>query len=204
MPKPRRRLAFTLIEVLTVMAIISILLGLVIVAGSGAFERAKRARASAEIQAMSTALDAYKIDNGTYPLTNAVTGIGMPNGLLVNTAANPYSMTSQDGKGTVYIQNSQLLYFNLSGQTNFTSKPLPGTKAYMSFPISQVGDPNGTVSGETYVRDPWTYAYGYSTGTTNNPPTGYPYNGNGFFDLWSTAGTLTSKPNTNAWISNWQ
>jgi len=37
--------------------------------------------------------------------------------------------------------------------------------------------------------------------------TSYPYNGTGFFDLWSTAGkglVGSTAANTNAWISNWQ
>jgi len=47
--------SFTLIELLTVMAIIAILAALVLMAGMGVMNKAARSRASAEIQAMSTA-----------------------------------------------------------------------------------------------------------------------------------------------------
>ncbi len=197
--------SFTLIELLTVIFIISLLAALVLYAGGGIIQKAKRSRAATEIQAMSTALESYKTDNGTYPTTNAFTGFLMPGTLLTNSAAAPYFSTTLDGTMTAYKQTSQLLYLALSGQTNFTDNPAAGTKSYMAFRANQVGDPTGAVSGATYVQDPWGYSYGYSTGTTNNAPApSYPYNGTGFFDLWSTGGFLVAKVNTNAWISNWQ
>ena len=82
------------------------------------------------------------------------------------------------------------------------SPPPSGAKSYVQFKDNQVANQAGPFS---YVHDPYNYSYGYSTGT---PPgaatTNYPYNGGGFFDLWSTGGKLSTAPNTNAWISNWQ
>jgi prepilin-type N-terminal cleavage/methylation domain-containing protein len=191
MVQRKNRLAsFTLVEVLTVMAIIAILAALVLYAASGVMNKAKRSRAASEIQAMSAALEGYKTDNGSYP--SAI-------GLLTNTYAN------NDGSGILYQQSSQLLYQTLSGQTNFTDTPVAGIKVYMPFKLNQIGDLTGATTGGSYVKDPWNYSYGYSTGTN----TSYPYNGNGFFDLWSTSGLLQAKVSatpslTNAWISNWQ
>jgi general secretion pathway protein G len=210
MLRKKRLASFTLVELLFVMAIIIILASLMLFAGSGVIQKAKRSRASGEIQALSTALEGYKTDNGIYPSTNAATGFAMPGTLLTNSAAAPYFSTTLDGTSTTYKQTSQVLYLALSGQTNFTDNPAGGVKAYMSFKRNQVGDPTGAVSGATYVQDPWAYSYGYSTGTTNNATTpSYPYNGTGFFDLWSTGGLLAAQVNTtpsltNAWISNWQ
>jgi prepilin-type N-terminal cleavage/methylation domain-containing protein len=190
--------SFTLIELLTVIAIIAILAALVLYAGSGALNEAARKRAASEIQAISTALENYKTDNGIYPNTNVATGFGMANSiLLTNSAATPYFSTSLDGTGPDYQKGSQLLYLNLTGMTNFSDVPATGVKSYMSLKRSQVGD----ASGGSYVKDPWNYSYGYSTG---NGTTSFPYNGNGFFDLWSTGGTLSGNANTNTWISNWQ
>lgn len=185
--------SFTLVELLTVMTIIAILAALTLAAASGVMTKAKRNRAAGEIQAMSSALEGYKADNGIYAPSDGTQ-------LLTNT---PY--TSYDGTSVNYQTNGQLLYQALSGQTNFTATPISGRKAYMSFKQSQIGDPTGTVSGGTYVQDPWGYCYGYSTGNAAN----FPYNGSGFFDLWSTGGLLkaqvTATPNlTNAWISNWR
>ena len=62
-----RRAAFTLIELLTVIAIILVLAGLLLHIAGNANTKASLARAQAEIQAMSSALESYKTDNGTYP-----------------------------------------------------------------------------------------------------------------------------------------
>jgi type II secretory pathway pseudopilin PulG len=175
------------------MAIILILAGLLLSAGSGVMNKAKRSRASSEIQAMSTALEGYKTDNGIYPPT--------ANTLLTNT------YTANDGStvGGLYQITSQLLYQALSGQTNFMDTPVAGVKSYMQFKANQIGNNTAaagtTGSGSSYVRDPWNYSYGYSTATNS---TATPYNGAGFFDLWSTAGYLHANSNTNAWLSNWQ
>jgi len=178
------RASFTLIELLTVMAIIAILSALTIAAASGVMVKVKRSRAAGEIQAISTALESYKIDNGIYPSSDGI--------LTTNT----YS--TYDGTQINYQTNSTLLYEALSGQTNFTAIPVAGVKSYMSFKGNQIGNPAGSYS---YITDPWGYSYGYSTGSAATPP----YNGSGFFDVWSTGGLINGKQsNLNAWISNWQ
>jgi len=186
---PKRRLAsFTLIELLTVMAIIAILAGLILYAGSGVMLKAKRSRASSEIQAMSTALEGYKTDNGIYPPAS-------------NMLTNAYAANDGSQSGGLYQLSSQLLYQALASQTNFTATPT-GAKVYMSFKANQIGDLTGAVTGGSYVQDPWAYSYGYSTATNSAGLT--PYNGAGFFDLWSTGGLKAAQANTNAWLSNWQ
>jgi prepilin-type N-terminal cleavage/methylation domain-containing protein len=189
--RPRRNRAgassFTLIELLVVMTIIAILAGLILAAGTGVIYSAGRKRAAAEIVAMGTALEGYKTDNGIYPPSDGV--------LMTNAYA------TYDGRTQNYWTNSTLVYIALTGQTNYTATPAAGIKTYMTFKPNQVGDLTGAVTGASYVKDPWGYSYGYSTATNTSGAT--PYNGNGFFDLWSTGKALTSNPNTNAWISNW-
>jgi hypothetical protein len=131
--------------------------------------------------AMSTALESYKNDNGHYPQ------IGI---LLTNTYADSDGSSSSGN----YARSSQVLYQALAGQTNFTTTP-NGARAYMNFKVSQVSS-----TSPTYVQDAWGNAYGYSTGTTNS----YPYNDHGFFDFWSTGGSLHGSSSfTNTWINNW-
>lgn len=65
-----RRAAFTLLELLAVMAIISVLVGLVLGLGRRAVEAGKVARARAELAALSAALDAYQHTYGDYPQTD--------------------------------------------------------------------------------------------------------------------------------------
>jgi len=197
--QPRRGGAesFTLIELLLTMAIIAILMGLTFAAVTALYSRASRSRASSEIQAMSAALEGYKTDNGIYPPSDGSL-------LLTNT---PYA--NFDGTSVNYQTNSQILYQALSGQTNFSDVHAAGVKTYMNFKANQLGNLNSTGAwgaGSTYVQDPWTYSYAYSTGPSVSTvgATNSPYNGPGFFDLWSTGGLLAAKVNTNAWISNWQ
>lgn len=65
----RRRDAFTLIEVLVVIIVIAILATLV---GPSLFRNvsdARSATARTQIETFGTALDAYRLDNGSYPTT---------------------------------------------------------------------------------------------------------------------------------------
>ncbi len=192
--------SFTLIELLVVMAIIAILAAFLINAGIGVIKKAQRSRANAEISAMSTALEGYKTDNGIYPLTTAV-----------NLLTNNYATVDANAAAGVYQQNAQTLYFALSGQTNFLDTALGVNKSYMQFKATMLGNITTTAgtapsaSTSTYVRDPFKVAYGYATG---NSTTSYPFNGNGFFDLWSTGGITYTQEQannslTNAWLSNW-
>jgi len=65
------RSAFTLVELLVVIAIIVILAGLLLSTSGFVQEKAGIERAKNEIAAISTALEAYKLDNGDYPTTGA-------------------------------------------------------------------------------------------------------------------------------------
>ena len=67
MRSSRQRSAFTIIELLIVMAIIIVLAGLIIATSGYVQEKSKRSRTEAEIAAMSAALESYKADNGIYP-----------------------------------------------------------------------------------------------------------------------------------------
>jgi prepilin-type N-terminal cleavage/methylation domain-containing protein len=195
----RRLASFTLIELLTVMAIIAILAALTLAAASGVMNQAARKRAASEIQAMSTALESYKTDNGIYPVGNTTAGTAS---ILTGPPGGTYPL---DPTGAGYQNASEALYQALSGQKFFGDTPGSVGKSYMSFKVNQVAVPNGPLS---YVKDPWSYSYGYSTGSPKTPATAAdpaPYNGAGFFDLWSTGGTKGLKAtDANTWISNWQ
>ena len=61
------RRAFTILELLIVMAIIIVLGGLILATANYVQKKGKRSRAEAEIAAISAALENYKADNGVYP-----------------------------------------------------------------------------------------------------------------------------------------
>ena len=63
----RRKSGFTLIEILLVVVIIGILAGIGIPAISGKSETAKISQAKANINAISSALAIYEMNNGAYP-----------------------------------------------------------------------------------------------------------------------------------------
>lgn len=64
--RPRRQ-AFTLMELLLVVLIISILMGIVLGFTGYASRAAARSRALADIQKIKDALEQYRLANGTYP-----------------------------------------------------------------------------------------------------------------------------------------
>jgi len=190
-PYKRSLASFTLIELLTVITIIAILAALTLIAAQTVLNSAARSRAKAEVQTIGTALDSYKTDNAIYPLASFLT-------------TNSYGSSDGSVNGGLYEQSSEALYQALSGQTNYTTAPAAGIKSYFSFKKNQIGN----AAGPSYVQDPWSYSYGYSTGNPSTPPTTNdptPYNGAGFFDLWSTGGLVQPQAtNVNTWISNWK
>ena len=193
-PCRKRRDSFTLVELLTVIAVIVILTALTLSAANGVSAQAARSRARTEIQALSTALESYKTDNGIYPsATNFVD-------------TNAYAENDASLIPGCYESSAQILFQALAGRTNFSDSPSAECKSYMSFRADQLGNagvaPGTSGAASTYVADPWGYSYGYSTGGTNAAQ--YPFNGTGFFDLWTTAGGVGQSTNAKAWVSNWQ
>jgi len=72
MPRETRRTAFTLIELLTVMAIITLLIGILTPSLSAARNRATKTAIQAQINAMSVGLESFKSDEDEYPPSNAI------------------------------------------------------------------------------------------------------------------------------------
>src|SRR5215467_14406055 len=72
--RKRRYTAFSLIELIVVIAIIVIVAGLVLSTVGYVQRKAARSRAETEIASMSAALEGYKADNGIYPQNALVAG----------------------------------------------------------------------------------------------------------------------------------
>ena len=198
-----RRNSFSLVELLVVILIIAILAGLTLAAGEGVMNQAARSRAKSEMQAIATALESYKADNGVYPWTNSVVSGGTFN------STNDYTVQDGSSSGGTYTVSAQILYEALSGLTNYTDTPVAGIKTYLNFKAGQLGNTTTTAGSSysaataTYVQDPFGYPYGYYANLSTAANTA-PINGSGFFDLWSTGGTTLTTVNwTSNWISNW-
>jgi prepilin-type N-terminal cleavage/methylation domain-containing protein len=192
-----RPTSFTLVELLTVMAIIAILAALTIAAYTGVAKNSMRSRTHTEIEALSAALESYKADNGGYP-SPATPSF---------TTANDYAMNMPSTVGGPYISSSQLLYQSLTGQTNYGDVPpaaASGVKVYFTFKKAQLGNDKTGAGAPIYIEDPFGNSYGYFSGVISGSTTNAPNNGAGLFDLWSTGGaTTTGNTSTNTYITDW-
>jgi prepilin-type N-terminal cleavage/methylation domain-containing protein len=208
------RSGFTLIEMITVVAIMILLAGLVISTASWAQRKAAMDRATGEIKAMGAGIDAYKIDNGTVPQSEDTD-------LL-----DPRIHFSPAGSssGSYYQKASAYLYGALTGDLDPVGKPdgkpEAGNKAYYSFTRAQTNatrDATGAISQVNYIQDPFGNAYGYSTAglkeeaeyrkqVQRNPTYARPADKKGFnaatYDLWSTGGATTQE-GQGKWAKNW-
>lgn len=186
--------AFTLLELIVVIAVIIILAGLVLSTVGYVQKKGARARAETEIAAMSAACESYKADNGVYPRDNTTT---------------QYTDTLDarrnfDATQSVYQNASFYLYTQLSGDSSGSRSPTG--KSYMEFKPKMLLPPSGTGT-VTAISDPFGNSYGYSTANQADPATPKGYNPT--FDLWSTAGVAPSPTPTppatqqDLWIKNW-
>jgi len=212
---------FTLIEMLTVMAVIAILASLVIAVAGYAQSTAAKERAKGEIAALSTACENYKADNGGYPRAKKT------DELDPRKFGNP--ATGDSGKK--YQDASLRLYVALSGDSkpdedHPDGRPEPEQKAYYEFK-PEVLDfkkaPDGKIKEINYLKDPWGNSYGYSTAAANaeeeyrsdlrkNPQATRAATAPGYnptFDLWSTGGSTRNAVDGNEqvdvkkWVKNW-
>lgn len=207
---PRNQSAFTLLELLTVIAIILILVGISVGTYGYANNKAARSRAEAEIRALATACENYKADNGEYPRV-LPPPLNQPTDQSATDTLN--AATAFNQPPTDYTQASLLLYQLLSGlkPDGSAHKDAAGNalKSYFEFKPNQLKKSGNTVQ---YLSDPWGNPYGYSTArfydqnisTASPTPRGY----NPTVDIWSTAGRKKEDYSTAAlanslWIKNW-
>jgi prepilin-type N-terminal cleavage/methylation domain-containing protein len=191
LPRPVESRAFTVVELLIVMAIILILAGLILATSSYVQKKGARSRAEAEIAAMSAALENYKADNGIYPRSTA------SDDLDARTVSDPNSYRSASGE----------FYAQIIGDADYDDVSDTGAKAYMTFKpnMKSVPDPTKPAGSgnKTFARDPFGNSYGYSTAGAKYaetiPPPATPRGYNPTFDLWSTA----TETDSSRWIKNW-
>jgi prepilin-type N-terminal cleavage/methylation domain-containing protein len=216
-----RNNGFTLVEMLTVIAVIVILTGLVIGISSSVQYKAAKSQAQGVIASLSAACEAYKADNGGYPRTEAETDLLDPR---------------TDGVPSIYPRSCQILYMALSGdldRNSVTDKDLP---RYFDFrpELINANRANGridTAAGSVrFIQDPWGNSYGYSTARMRDeedylqtvrtarqdgkkqPDRPVKVRGyNTSFDLWSTGNCASSQADTAGtglrdsprWVKNW-
>jgi prepilin-type N-terminal cleavage/methylation domain-containing protein len=201
----KRLRAFTLIELLTVMAVIVVLAGLTLMGAGYANKKAATSRAEAEIQALSAALESYKADQGTYPIPTDAAQAALRSGTTFPPDYSPLP--------TKYFVSSRALYQGLSADGNdallggsiaSSGSKVEGATRYFDFKTKMLGGvpSTGIISGSVYVQDPFGYCYGYYTpnvtGSGASSATGYNPN----FDLWCTGGSTLASGSL-GWNKNW-
>jgi len=179
MPRTTGPSAFTLIEILVVIAIIAILAGLLLQTSAYVQEKAGISRAQIEIKGMENALERYKVDNGDYPPSTGGTA-------NAGSDSDPSSGALLDALMPITSTNSNsIVYFP------FPNKMLGPT-------VNSQQSDAAVRQAAKYVQDPWGNSYHYQY------PGDAERSGTNTFDLWSEGrqGSANSG-NTNKWIKNW-
>ena len=194
--------AFTLIELMAVITIIVILAGLVIGGMGYVTEKQAKSKATVQIALLSKALEEYKLDMGTYPLTADKSTFAATSG----TATSPDLYIALFYEGYDYaVKSSPATWVKAVGSN--TSYP-KSTKIYVSGLdptstkqgwVASVASP-GTPPASTPVLDPWGNQYCYRTAvgvpTANDPAPANAATQNPDFDLWSMGKDGKTKPGT--------
>lgn len=217
--------AFTLIEMLTVMAVIAILASILLSLNGLVQRKAALTRAKGEIVAMSSACESYKSDFGSYPEDSA-------SDPAESSTVKLCPLIDGDPGKPIYRDANLTLYKALSGDAKPGGNPEPPasrtdkpdgrseTKPYYEFRPAQIcKTATGDIKG---IQDPFGNLYGYSTNAAyfeqlyrsslqSNPNAKRLKNGgyNPTFDLWSTGGVISQQtgaaldPDRNRWEKNW-
>ncbi|MFP4351709.1 MAG: type II secretion system protein [Puniceicoccaceae bacterium] len=134
----RNRYAFTLVELLTVIAVIAILAAITFGISAGVYERQSRTRAEAELSALASALEAYRAQHGSYPVADG---------------------TDWDG------ENAEILYQALTGQIDPKGDEPETKKVFIDISKFELKDETDkdedTFSDDNAFLDPWGLPYGY-------------------------------------------
>lgn len=127
---------FTLLELLVVIAVIAILAGLVLSTAGFIQKKGATARAQAEIEALSSALESYKVEYGDYPTGTNGTSSG----------------TATPGTNNAFLRAA--LAPNGSNSLN------PLNKVFFEFPKGMGSSTNLSDTNQP-VLDPFGEGYGY-------------------------------------------
>ncbi len=152
MSLPQKRSAFTLIELLTVIAIIAILMGLLFPAMNSVKEAARKTQAKNDETQIVTAIKAYYTEYGKYP--------------------------TNDTTDTVYSTNNNTVIDVLRNMTNGVTGNTLNPRQILFLEAPAVKDPTtpkGGVTSAGVYYDPWGYTYSLEMDADYNNQITNPY-----------------------------
>ena len=212
---------FTLIEMITVMAVIAILSSIVLAVNSFAQNKSSRLRATTEIKTLEAALASYKADNGSVPRKEDVT-----EGKAGLNPVNHTNPASGDDKKR-YVLACRELYQALNGDDDLDGRTDTATGKEKTSYAADFFTPNrmrfestGSPKKVDYLQDPFGNCYGYSTEGSRieedyrkelrtDAKAPRPVNKDCFgseYDMWSTGGTTkkaANGPDYGKWVKTW-
>ena len=149
-PQPNTRAAFTLLELLAVITIISILLALILPTIGGAMRRAREAQVSAEISRFETAITSFKSQYGIEPWSEIV--------LTEDPGTNPWPSASKTKLRKIWPQYTFAVQtdFNNDGDTDDVLT-LTGSESLVFF-LGGVLDRGGLIGFSKNPINPFTRA----------------------------------------------
>ena len=172
----RPRAGFTIVELLTVIAIIAILAAMLLPVLAAVKQHALKVKAHLQTQDIANAIEKYDSDYGRFPVSSTVQAAAGTNdftyGWTFQTPAGSYQVQTFPGSGTVLSNaeviailmnvtnypNGQMVLANMNYQKNpqntiFLNAPMSG------YNPSQPGPPEGGVDVTGVYRDPWGNPY---------------------------------------------
>ena len=108
----KNRRAFTLIELLVVVGIIALLIAISVPMLIGSYRKAQKTKASADMMAIRTALDAYHTDFGDYPYAGKDNGFAILGMALMSPGGQP----PPDFVGTREYEPGECVFVSGTGQ----------------------------------------------------------------------------------------
>jgi prepilin-type N-terminal cleavage/methylation domain-containing protein len=149
--------AFTLIELLIVIAIIAVLLGLAFPMFQGVLDRAKKAQAKNDVTQIVTAVNAFYTEYGRYPIDSSITTDA---GATYGGSTSSKVLFDELRAKTTSLNTRQIVFISPPEDTTQTR-------------------PKGKIGNDGQFHDPWTTAYGITIDANYDNQVPNPYGSGG-------------------------